>query len=270
MRSATQLLERGAFHGKAWRPIIDQLGYDPRMFGPGGMGLDWSQQMGGPPGGTPYPPGQGPGSTPGAAGKDGEDPAGGDFFSAALDKIRSSAVTGYAANQRAYDEGLASLKGRFFDPTNQYSEASQLALADGIARKRAVNAGAASGQLFSGSMLNAQDVVTDATGRARHDSQMRFDDMAGDLLRTKLGGDSDIRARVDDAEFDWAAMIAGDPMNTEIPPKPGAGPTKRIHPTKTKSHKAAGLRRLSGNTYIGPNGVKWHRTKSGFFARGAG
>jgi hypothetical protein len=224
--------------------------------------------------GLAIPPRPGQPGSPGAPGA-GDPGAGGgpvDIFSAALERMRASGLSGYEANARAYDEGMQSLHSRFFDPANQYSEASQIALADKIARKKSLNAGAASGQLFSGSMINAENLITDHTGRETNAMQQRYQEMVGELSRERMDRDSEIRSQLEQAEFEHAQMIGSNPELTDIPPEAPAAASSgaRVHPTRTKSHVEAGLNRVGPNTYKGPNGTFWHRTSSGYFARGRG
>jgi hypothetical protein len=279
-QQARRLQESGRHRGRAWRPIIEGLGFDPRSFtGPKGSETLTLGSEGGrliPGHGTlrPGQPGGGgaPGNPPAPAEPAGQEAGPPDVFSAALERMRASGLQGYEANRRAFDEGMQSLHGRFFDPVNQYSEASQIALADKIARKKSLNAGAASGQLFSGSMINAENLISDQTGRATNDMQQRYQEMVADLTRDRMDRDADIRSQLEAAEFDYAGMIGGDPEGyTDIPPEAAARKARgRVHPTKTKDHGKAGLKKVGKNTYRGPNGTFWHRTKNGTFARGKG
>jgi hypothetical protein len=70
-----------------------------------------------------------------------------------------------------------------------------------------------------------------------------------------------------DAYQAWVdRMIATTPQPVAKPP--AAAAATRVNPMQTQSHAAAGLRRVGTNTYVGPNGTFWHRTKAGTFAKG--
>lgn len=182
---------------------------------------------------------QGPlGGSPGAPGT--PDGTGGpvDLFNAALERMRASATSGYEQNRLAYEEGVGALRSRFFDPANPHSEASQIALADQVARKKSLNAAATSGQLFDGSMVNAENIITDQTQRQQADLQARFDQMAADLATERQDRDADIRSRLEDAEFDYAGAVAGDPEITDVPP--AGSPGKKGKKAKPKGKPKGG------------------------------
>jgi hypothetical protein len=291
-KTALKLGEQGRYRGPAWKPVIKTLGYDPRRFaGPKKsptMTLNFSRRPGGygapkppvtarpapagpPPTAAPTPlPAMGPAPyTPGGMARVAAARA---DWDRANEGLRSGA---YQAALRYGDLGLINqLAGQGWGAA--VTQAPELGELAGIERARAGGIRSSGEQrnvgntFFSGAALKNISDINLAAEEEKQNARARYDEAFRELSDLVAQARSAYDTSVGEAEQEaWEQAQSYEPEEYgEMPAAPTAA--ARVHPTKTSSHVAAGLRRTGANTYVGPNGTVWHRTRNGTFARGRG
>lgn len=259
MQTAESLLKSGHWRGKAWRPIINRLHYDPRMFGPGGMGLNYPRKGGaptvpakpaGPPAAKPPAPGPPPGlpTLPGAQAK-----------RIAADQALSTSraqhdAQMYQAALRLGDLNLIHMLARKgFGP--DLTEGPSFGEYEGIdrerleARKQIGEDRNAANTFFSG--MHGVDLshTDQAANDARAEALARYKEaettLAQALADAQYSRNQDY-ADADQMEWDYAQSIKPEPMEEAGTDKPAAGPKpkpkpkphhKKKHHHKKRRHK---------------------------------
>lgn len=149
------------------------------------------------------------------------------------------------------------------DPSNPYSVAANLQRRYQQGQSGTTNSMASQGQLYSGALQGNLDEGTFQYSRSYDDARRQA--MTGYQRLTEREQQAGFDKNRGIGEADSDRLLRLDPQDV-VPPSP-APQAARVHPTKTKSHTAAGLDRIGPNLYVGPNGTKWKRIADGTFKR---
>ena len=245
---ARKLVHQDRFRGPKWGGIKKSLGYDPRVFrgrpGHKTATLKWQK-----PGNRPNTRGGGGAGagTPGATGPAAVPPkkyvpytqpplaqqgvnvpltAGGQNDLTNLGQARDDTIDSLQAQSK-------SLYDQYFGPQNQFSEQAMLALKERQLRGGLNTRLAASGQQFSGTALNQQNVLTRDLTQAEAEMREGYQESSNDITDQIREAQEGYREGVSEVYADHADYVAGNEDLTPTPLDPAnkwftatAGPRK--------------------------------------------